>query len=295
MKVIKTRSQQKNKRGNAIITEPVLPLKNDEASSLLAKPPAHFYKYKSIDEDHPEYFSHIFSDNELFFNTVNDFNDPFDCKFQVKLAGSKRERDQYGNYLLEKHAPHLKKKERLSLVHKESMKSGDPNFEKMVNDEFRHSIETFGICCLSAVEHNVLMWSHYADAHHGFCLKFSSDLHVVNGKGNKRRIDPFRVMYSSSHPVVYPMHRGLAEVAKAVFTKAKAWDYEKEWRIISPSGRGPHPFPRECLTGIIFGCRMKDKHKEMIRLWCKDWDPTITYYQAQQSKDQYKLNIVEIP
>ena len=72
------------------------------------------------------------------------------------------------------------------------------------------------------------------------------------------------------------------------------WEYEREWRIIIPNSLGAHGFPGRCLTGVIFGCRMSDKHKEDIRRWCKDSQLAIKYSEARQSKDSYSLNIVEI-
>ena len=61
-----------------------------------------------------------------------------------------------------------------------------------------------------------------------------------------------------------------------------------------PNGSGPRQFPPQNLTGVIFGCRMLEKHRKLIRDWCKGRRPAITYYEAQQSEDSYSLKIVEI-
>ena len=81
---------------------------------------------------------------------------------------------------------------------------------------------------------------------------------------------------------------------KAVFTKTTKWKNENEWRMVDLNGPGPHQFPSRFLTGVIFGCRMSEKHKDKIRTWCKGREAGITYYQAQQSEDRYALNIVEL-
>ena len=67
-----------------------------------------------------------------------------------------------------------------------------------------------------------------------------------------------------------------------------------EWRMIDLSGPGSHQFRSQFLTGVIFGCKMQDKHKKLIRDWCKDRQPAMKYYEAQQSEDSYSLKIVEI-
>lgn len=67
-----------------------------------------------------------------------------------------------------------------------------------------------------------------------------------------------------------------------------------EWRMVDENGLGPYQFPSRFLTGVIFGCRMSEEHKKLIRDWCKNRQPAITYYEAKQSEDSYSLNIVEI-
>ena len=85
-------------------------LKDHDEQRLLRDRPPHFYKYKSIDDDNLKHSSCIFTDNELYFCTANDFNDPFDCEFQVEFSGSKIEAADT--------APTYKKNTALRLVEK---------------------------------------------------------------------------------------------------------------------------------------------------------------------------------
>ena len=163
----------------------------------------------------------------------------------------------------------------------------------------RNTIGRWGLCCFSAVRDNILMWSHYANKHQGFCLVFSNELAVVP-KGIGRCIVPFPMTYSGPIPVIDPTafanQAAIYDlVRKIILTKAHEWEYEKEWRIVLPNITRWQPFSSHYLTGIIFGCRMSEAHKEMIRGWCKDRHPPIKYYQAQQSKKEYRLHIEEIP
>lgn len=261
--------------------------------------PRHFYKYKYIDDDNPEYSSRIFTHSELYFCPVNKFNDPFDCQFQVRFFGSDRDKAKFINDALKDQAPHLTRQERRSHARKGSKSLSDSDFANRAKDHGRQDIEKWGICCLSESRDNILMWAHYANAHHGFCLEFSNELLIVPNVYQKDKggvapfpAPPFPVKYSEKYPVVNPV--GLDLITATFLTKAKQWEYEKEWRIALPGVTGSYQFAPQYLTGVIFGCRMSKEHKDMVHAWCKDRQPAIKYYEAQQSEDSYSLNIVEI-
>ena len=278
------------------------PLKHEDQTPPPDRPP-YFYKYKSIDEHHPEYSSRIFTHNELYFSSVNDFNDPFDCRFQVKFRGSDDDKVKFIDDELKKQAPHLPSEERLSIARENSKFLSDhaiANEANAIRDRARQAIEKWGICCLSEVQNNILMWSHYAKAHHGFCLEFSNELHIAPNvyQSDIREIAPFPVVpldvkYSEEYPVFNPVSPDDSAI-QTLLTKAKQWKYEKEWRIVFPGGTGSYQFEPQCLTGVIFGCRMSKEHKEMLSGWCRDQRPVIKYYEAQQNEDSYSLKIVEI-
>ena len=275
----------------------------DQAQQL--NRPTFFYKYKYIDEHDPEYSSRIFTHNELYFSSVNDFNDPFDCQFQVKFVGSKDDETKFIDDLLKKQAPHLPSEERLSIARENSkFFSGRAiaNEAYAIRDRARQAIEEWGICCLSVARDNILMWSHYAKAHRGFCLEFSNELQVdpmVYQKDEGQKVPfpvrPLPVMYpeDKEYPIFNPLFPDNS-AKQTLLTKAKQWEYESEWRMVCPSTTGSYAFKPHCLTGVIFGCRMPEEHKELIRSWCTNRQPAITYYQARQSADSYRLHIDEI-
>ena len=269
-------------------------LKNGEDQFPLPDRPENFYKYKSIDEDHPERSRRIFTDNELYFCASKEFNDPFDCKFQVQFSEDKRKNRKFSYKVLKNQNHALNRKGRRVAVSNEVKVLSEPDFADRVRDDMFHKLRKWGICCLSEVKDSVLMWSHYANAHRGFCLEFSNEQSNVQfGVELTTEICiPLRVNYSKEYPIVDVIDGH--DTNKTLLTKAKQWEYEKEWRITIPNSLGPHRFPPQCLTGVIFGCRMLEKHKEMIREWCRNREPAITYYEARQSEDSYSLNIVEI-
>ena len=291
-----------------------LVLKKGEEGFSARPAPRHFYKYTYVDDRPGEdgsypYLKHsssIFKHNELYFRSVSSFNDPFDCTFQVDSSCSGAERRSYHQHLLEKygtsHDVH-NLQETLDAAEKNLGPGMTKFFDKMAQNQTIREVEQWGLYCLSAVPDNILMWAHYANAHRGFCLQFlnkQGQPFYVEPKPEMRdqtlkNIVPLRVEYSDKFPVVNFIRNDLMTVGiNTCLTKAEQWEYEREWRMVDINGPGPHKFPPQCLTGVIFGCRMPEEHQEMIRGWCKDRQPAIKYYEAQQSEDSYLLNIVEI-
>ena len=268
--------------------------KGNKGQSSPPEPPAHLYKCKSIDDNHLEHSSRIFTHNELYFCASEDFNDPFDCKFQVSLRGPKSKIKQFSDMILQKHHPQLNQEERDKIFLQEGENVTQPEFEDATRDKMFQELKEWGICCLSEVRDDILMWSHYAGAHHGFCLKFSTKQGQVQfGVEFPTEIAiPLPVKYSRKYPIVNPIVGHATN--ETLLTKAEQWAYEREWRIIIPNSLGAHRFPPQCLTGIIFGCKMSNEHKDLIRSWCKNRQLAMRYYQARQSADSYRLHIDEI-
>ena len=199
--------------------------------------------------------------------------------------------------VLENQNPSLSKKERHEIVCRKMEPLDRPAIAKNVKKGINEKIEKYGICCLSEVKDDILMWAHYADAHHGFCLEFLNELDLfvdasLKSAGPLKQIR-WPVEYSNKYPLVKLVQDSPeTSVKKTIFTKAEPWKYEKEWRIVTLMGPGPYQFQPQFLTGVIFGCRMSVEHKGMIRYWCKDRQPAIKFYEAQLSDDSYSLKIV---
>ena len=183
--------------------------------------------------------------------------------------------------------PDLSSDKRAEILRREEDVFNDPNFDVYVQDAMQQTLNTWGICCFSEVPDSLLMWAHYANKHRGFCLKFSTENFYVALPPNM--VIPHQVHYTEQ----YPIARIAEDVAieATLLTKAEQWEYEQEWRIITPDRVGWIPFPAPCLIGVIFGCRMPQEHQEMIRNWCQCRKPAITYYEAKQSEDSYMLEI----
>lgn len=128
--------------------------------------------------------------------------------------------------------------------------------------KFREDRKDWGVFCLCESCKNILMWSHYADKHKGFCVRFDSN--PDNRLGDIAR----RVSYSCDCPSPDPYSaEGLERLYDELFfTKAKCWEYEREWRMLNDKGDIELPLAEfTTLSGIIFGLNMPTPHRETLR------------------------------
>ena len=49
--------------------------------------------------------------------------------------------------------------------------------EKSFEERNKINLYERGVCCFSEKKDDILMWSHYADGHKGFCLEFITPKH----------------------------------------------------------------------------------------------------------------------
>jgi hypothetical protein len=103
------------------------------------------YKYRAANK----FFFDILINNQLYFSTTSDFNDPFDGQLkpnefalELKNLGCKEDLSQFSRH------------------------------SQYVED----SINRSAVLSLSTTSDNILMWSHYANSHKGVCLGFNNNL-----------------------------------------------------------------------------------------------------------------------
>lgn len=250
------------------------------------------YKYRAVQEENINWTRRIFTHNELYFPSKNQFNDPFDCKFDYSFSATEQQMKRYLNSLGRNHADWgRKQRQRWTSENLNKLKKHAPVFEEGLKAGSDQILAKIGICSLSSVPDDILMWSHYAQSHEGFCIKLVDD---VTDKFIARAQ---KVSYSEDYPIVNPIiDDDLDRMKKSLLTKAKQWEYENEWRKIDYElGPGIKRFPPHLLVGVIFGCRMSEDHQRLIRDWCKNRQPSVSFYQARQASLTYALDIVEVP
>ncbi|MEE4075186.1 DUF2971 domain-containing protein [Pseudomonas viridiflava] len=212
--------------------------------------PPYLYKYQKVTEH--SLLSLV--EGTVWMASPDSFNDPFDCAInldQNKLSESVA------------HALDLVSKARNAPVD-ESLSAVRPEDETAYAElraSLKAQIQAIGVLCLSETPCEILMWSHYAQNHKGFCIEYSVD------ESSLLRAMAQPVRYTDAYPSLSVKNLpGDAEqnfLDVCLYTKAKQWSYEKEWRVISPVGgklyRAPAP-----VSAVIFGARMPETEKRDI-------------------------------
>jgi len=232
-------------------------------------PPPRLYKYQPFT---PQTLANLKS-AQIWFNAPLRFNDPFDCALPIYDPSHLTDADFLRAYTHEK-----TRRSMTPELEAELGPNGVPSqvFRDMilnaVHDTFtkmrKTLLEERGFSCFSAKPLDIMMWSHYADGHRGFCLEFDTSYDPWISK-------TFHVRYADTFSYINPVDI-IVEPAGAdpenpllvasVLTKARCWEYEHEWRTMHLQPNTLFGYEWRALTGIYFGAAMPPAHKEILCL-----------------------------
>lgn len=160
-----------------------------------------------------------------------------------------------------------------------------------------------------ALSKNITMWSHYADEHRGFCVKYKTDNYtlkhrslIINGlfpvsyTSKLHFLSPHQLLMTGSNLELIMKNSSLLKtIMKSMLTKSRYWNYEKEWRLIISAdeanvlGNMIDFYPIE---EIYLGCRMPLAIKKvLIEIAEKNG---IKVSEARQDNEEYRLNFRNI-
>lgn len=245
--------------------------------------PQFLYRYRSLGPDGRTLES--LKSGLTWLSAPKNFNDPFDCALTVSATGLSQSwhghdlekmlaaTDQTAAFTPAevaaiKASPNAMQR-MVEVAFQKEGKAVPPEMSEMLADLSDHILgdtlsdfaeklrDSLRVCCFCENVTSILMWSHYARDHTGFCLEY--DL---------RRWRPHRMLMGLLHPVYYSserfdatahMHPGLAQNVYipliASCNKSKDWEYEQEWRLVAPGGvinDKPHlalPLPNRIILG----------------------------------------------
>lgn len=245
----------------------------------------HLYKYYPFSE----YSISVLINKEVWFSKPARLNDPFDIDIDFKYLISPADFRYMMKVLKSQNGI---SKERLMELKELDKEIPDQNalneMSRAMNKRFRDDRKNWGVFCMCESPKNILMWSHYADCHKGFCIQFvrSSE----NDLGNIEKTRP--VSYSCEYPSPDPYTEdGMERVYDDLFfTKAKGWKYEKEWRMLNKQGDIELPLPDD-ISAIIFGLNMPETQRKTIKNIFSD-EQKIKYLQAIKVKNKFELEII---
>lgn len=244
------------------------------------------YKYRACNE-----FSFaMLAKEKIWFAKPDTFNDPYDMEIKPKETSPEDYRTflrWWGETKLSLKGASLE-----ASIEQAFEPTGEikPDRRKKMNEAEANANQTLanvGVLSLSMRNDSVLMWSHYAQEHKGFCIEFSN--FSTNDLG-KRAIE---VQYAKQYPLFSSVDVITRAIGRELFvTKSEDWSYEKEWRIIVNDGNVELPFPGE-MKSIIFGLKMDTKDKDRIKDILQH-KHGITFKQATKVKGEFNLKIVDV-
>lgn len=247
------------------------------------------YKYGMLGE-HSEA---LFSTPNVWFASPASLNDPFECRPWFTFEGSERDIVTRLARGLHQQEPHLSPHEAMARafgIYREGRHRNPETWEGMRAGLLSALADNIGIYCLSATNNSILMWSHYADEHRGYCLGFEAG-----------ETTPFfgaaqEVRYSDTYPVVDVFTTTNSDQVDLVFlTKFTGWSYETEYRIIDhEAGPGTHSYPAELLRSVTFGFRMPESDRARIREWVGRRGHAVKFFEAIRDDRQFKIDVREI-
>ena len=239
--------------------------------------------------------------NLLSFPSPDKFNDPFDCTIPIHYdRGSKEEITRYWEEHLKISRPDLNRNERRKAAidaYKEIRKGG----ERTVKMQEGIILATIGVFSLSGNYRSILLWSHYANSHKGFCIGFNvrqlKRFCLKRDHELGEAISLEEVEYREKYPFINAYTSSKDERLKSqLLTKSPEWNYERECRLIWFKGANKRLKINDgIIRRVILGCRTSQLDKDEIISILKTRKDRIYLYQAKKKQDSFGLDFELIP
>ncbi|AFQ49452.1 DUF2971 domain-containing protein [Burkholderia cepacia] len=241
------------------------------------------YKYVPV--------ARFFSNFKFRFTPAEDLNDPMELVPDIRLRDpaayarditSRNIESAYFRLLLSN--PDLSPEEawaRIAAAAEQLERQFDPiaTVKKIYETFMRTTNKNVGVLSLSEDPCSAPMWAHYADEYKGLAIGLDTSSEFFQPKPEEPRVcgQLMNVVYTDTSPVVY-VEPGKLDIPKEVFfTKARSWEYEKEWRIIKylpqaseivdgPEGKKICLFdvPPAAVKEVIFGSKISADVLEQV-------------------------------
>lgn len=261
--------------------------------------PSSLFKYRNVSS---------FSKDNLINDTVRltkatEFNDPYDCALQVNqekamYEGLKESAFEKVSEIFNKHGMNyeVNNEEKQSLLgqsyrevltfifSKMPKLNGDSEkIEKFVtqilanlsaqHEEYSKSVigqfqEGTFISCFSEDVNSILMWSHYAYNHKGFCIEYDFTKLEVNDPLTQclYPVNYTNELFDIADYVIQGENVNKLFSTYSAITKSKEWIYEKEWRLVFTLGQKVESFNKKMVkpTAIYLGAKISEEDRESV-------------------------------
>jgi len=258
--------------------------------------PKKLYKYQTCNE----YALNNLRHRSFWFSKPEKFNDPFDCNINFQLGDVTEENLELLFNSLRKESANNKDFDRtyhsdgkVTKLFKDKVLEGS---RKATSILLAKRFSSFGVTCFSEINDDILMWSHYASSHQGFCLEFDTTKFPFTRTNNPDKDTAMeKVEYSDSYPIISLKDISLDQLPSLprnlLARKSSHWSYEREWRLFSARGNGELAYEKSALAGVYLGCKITEENKKIIKSILGN---TIPIYEMQKSETEFKVIAREI-
>lgn len=253
--------------------------------------PNNLYRFRPLSDNNDYEFENLEND-KVWLNCPDNFNDPFDSKPLYnpdKLYNLLKNDSELKKFVTEKDADYIN-----NLYHK----------------TYVEYCKNYRIGCFTENNYtNILMWSHYANAHKGFCLKYDFTDKKQNIPENllnsicpviysNQIFDITEYLYSSTKNVTAYLkdnnitrHFNNILLNLVVLFKSDIWSYENEWRIVMEKNlykiENLIDVPKP--SAIYIGLNTSNRNKAILKNISRK--RKIDIFQIVRSPNEYKLQI----
>ena len=171
-------------------------------------------------------------------------------------------------------------------------KFNDP-YDCNIGLHLRHHLKPFGVLSLSTEGCDmILMFSHYANRHRGFCLQFE-----IDEDSTIDEIAPFNGREVDYKDIIPPFLNP-NDAHMTLLTKYRKWEYEKEYRVLmvvkSESDR-IREYTLGQLKGAIFGLHIKPNLEKQVRKWFVRGKHVDAFFKkAKLTEDGFGIDFIDI-
>jgi len=251
------------------------------------------YKYRDWQDP---YHKRLLTDRELYFASVDQFNDPFDGTIPYKYDPVELTEDNiFRKYYLMTKRDHPDWEDvKIHAECFEYQRRGYFHDEKHLEDFEREALDDvkrqFGIVCLCRRPDNFLLWSHYSKSHTGICIGFNKVLLFEDAHAQFAHMQ-----YQEKLPMLGLFDNVFTHFAKLIGTKSNIWEYEDEYRLTRAEfARGKQVLRKETIEEVILGCRMPQSERQSIVEFLSAEFPHARVYEMVLSKTDFKIERMQI-
>ncbi|HEY0261790.1 MAG TPA: DUF2971 domain-containing protein [Chitinophagales bacterium] len=251
------------------------------------------YKYRDwSNENHKK----LLLDRELYFSSIDQFNDPFDGRvpYRYNPADLTEEKIFSKLYQLAKQS-HTEWTEEQILqdcheYQRKNLLHDEEHIEEFQKNTLKSLNELFGIVCLCKEKTNFLLWSHYANSHKGFCIGLNKRLLFDDTRAAFGHMN-----YQEELPAIGLFEDAITTITKLIGTKSKVWEYENEYRL----RKGNHArkiitLRKETIVEVVLGCQMEQNDKRQIIEFVSKEYPHAKIFDTKLSKAKYEIEFMQI-